>query len=456
MTHLRQILLGRDWVAKDALRSALHHQKEMGGSLAVCLLEVGAISEERLLRALSEKYGVPYAEVGALRETPPEVAALLPEKLARRTRAVPFHHAGTALHVAMLDPTDLAAQDEIAFACGKRLHIHVSHPARIAEALDRFYGEEPPSRIAALIDKLNRSRFLWRDEGDEGAAGGAGTDATKPSQRQPEDDGWWDRGAPLDPPELPDPVAELFPEEPSGGTSRPSHEGSPESGESGPRAERTGRAAAPGRTTRTPQPPPRSIQLSPEERRKLYGDRTAPAAGETRPTGPMPSEPFAAAAQRLETARDRDEVGAILLDLMASQFLRSLLFVVRGDRIEGWRGRGEKVDAAVLRNLSIPADQPSVFLNLSRGTPFHLGPLADFPTHRELAKVWRGEPPSGCLVVPVRLHDRLVLALYGDRGDEPIRGVPLHRFQDLASRTATALERCIVLKKKRTSGAEQS
>lgn len=452
MTHLRQILLGRDWVDKDALRSALHHQKEMGGSLAVCLLEVGAISEERLLRALSEKYGVPYAEVDALRETPPEVAALLPEKLARRARAVPFHHAGTALHVAMLDPTDLAAQDEIAFACGKRLHIHVSHPARIAEALDRFYGEEPPSRIAALIDKLNRSRFLWRDEG---AGGEAATGATVPSQHSPDEhDGWWDKGAPLDPPELPDPVAELFPEKPTESPVPRSREGSPASEKTGPRAGRDERSAAPGHTARTP--PPRSIQLSPEERRKLYGDRAAPAAGETQPSGPTPSEPFAAAAQRLETARDREDVGAILLDLMASQFLRSLLFVVRGDRIEGWRGRGEKVDTGVLRKLSIPADQPSVFLNLSRGTPFHLGPLADFPTHRELAKVWRGEIPSACLVVPVRLHDRLVLALYGDRGEEPIRGVPLHRFQDLASRAATALKRCIVLKKKRTSGAEQS
>ena len=453
---------------KDALRSALRHQKEVGGSLAVCLLEVGAISEERLLRALSEKYGVPYAEVNALRETPPEVAALLPQKLARRARAIPFHHAGTALHVAMLDPADLAAQDEIAFACGKRLHIHVSHPARIAEALDRFYGEEPPSRIAALIDKLNRSRFLWRERGERDA-GKAEPGAAPASPPGSETDGWWAQGAPLDAPELPDPITELFPEEPAAAPPEAGREAAPETGESLEDSTRTGGddrgSAAPSRTSgraperKTPTPPPRSIQLSPEERRKLYGDRRArpPSPDEAQPTGSMPSEPFAAAAQRLESARNREEVGAIVLDLMASQFLRSLLFVVRGDRIEGWKGRGKEVDAARLRNLSIPSGQPSVFLNLSRGLPFHLGPLADFLSHRELARVWHGgELPSACLVVPVRLHDRLVLALYGDRGNEPISGVPLHRFQDLADRTAAALKRCIVLKKKRTSGAEHS
>lgn len=456
MTHLRQILLGRDWVDKNALRSALRHQKEMGGPLAICLLEVGAISEERLLRALSERHGVPYAEVDALRETPPDVAALLPAKLARRSRAIPFHLAGTALHVAMLDPSDLAAQDEIAFACGKRLHIHVSHPARIAEALDRFYGEEPPSRLAALIDKLNRSRFLWRDGGEK--------DTVAEEKPRAEAGGWWAEGTPLDPPELPDVVTELFPKEPAEAPPEPALEAAPERGESGESTSRAGDEVAASETAgraprrRTPTPPPRSIQLSPEERRKLYGDRRAepPVPEAAQPSGSMPSEPFAAAAQRLETAQNREEVGAILLDLLASQFLRSLLFVARGDRIEGWRGRGKDVDAAVLRNLSIPLSQPSVFLNLSRGTPFHLGHLADFPSHRNLAGVWRGELPNACLVVPVRLHDRLVLALYGDRGNEPISRIPLHRFQDLANRTAAALKRCIVLKKKRTSGADHS
>jgi len=448
MVSLQQILLGREWVSRDTLRAALRHQKQVGGELAICLLEVGAIPEDRLLRALSERYGVPYAEVEALRETPSDVAALLSKRLACRARAIPFHHAGTALHVAMADPLDLAAQDEIAFACGKRLHVHVSHEARIAEALDRFYGEEPASRLAALIDKLNRNRFLWRESGPVVAPTGVGGEAPEPG-------GLWGGGAPLDPPDLPDPVAELFPE--SAGAERghrsraptpatppvPATPPAPEP-ESPPRP-----AASP---TKAPQ---RAIQLSPEERRKLYGgiSKQRPDTPPGAVSDDLPADPFEAAAQRLETARDRDEVGSILLDLLASQFQRSLLFVVRRDRVEGWRGRGGEVDPAKLRQLSLSLERPSIFLNLLQGTPFHLGALADFPAHRQLAEVWGGGLPGGCLVVPVRLHDRVVLTLYGDRGEEEIGGIPLHRFQDLASRTAAALKRCIALKKQRTSGA---
>lgn len=466
MTNLQTILLGRDWLGRDALRKALRHQKQMGGSLALCLLEVGAISEDRLLRALSERYGVPFAEVDALRTSSPEVTALLPERLARRAKAVPFHLAGTALHVALANPLDLAAQDEIAFACGKRLHVHVSHEARIAEALDRFYGEEPSSRIAALIDKLNRSRYLWRAREEDREA----------ASRESVPAGMWDEGEPLEAPELPDPVPELFPEKSS---PRPEAPTRPQPGESQPEESESrspARAAKPPSSVPPRSAPPRSIQLSPEERRKLYGggpgqeptagraasaaesaagSAAGPAAGSA--AGSLSAEPFAAAFERLATVQNRNEVGAILLDLLASQFRRSLLFVVRGGRLEGWRGRGEGVDTQALEQLSLSPDQPSVFLNLVQGSPFHLGPLPDFPAHQELARVWGGGPlPPGCLVMPVRLHDRLVLALYGDRVNEPVGGVALHRFQELAVRTVSALERCIMLKKQRTSGVARS
>lgn len=444
MASLQQILLGRDWVPKDALRGALRHQKSMGGELATCLLEAGAISEERLLRALSEQYGVPYAEIEGLRETSPDVAALLSARLARRTRTVPFHTAGTALHVAMADPLDLAAQDEVAFACGKRLHVHVSHEARIAEALDRFYGEEPSSRISALIDKLNRSRYLWRSEVGDPTAETTGERMVPEEDPGPGD--LWGVGASLDPPDLPDPVAELFPERSEPAAAAPRKAEGPKTPE------------APARPAKTRQAPPRVISLSPKERRKLYGEGRPQTTEREAPelAGPLPAEPFDAAAQRLDLVHDREEVGAILLDLLASQFRRSMLLVVRGDRVEGWRGRGEGIDKDGLMSLSIVLDKPSVLLNLVQGSPFHLGPLAEFPAHRDLAAVWGGELPAGCLVVPVRLHDRLVLALYGDRVDEAIGGLPLHRFQDLAHRAAAAFKRCIVMKKQRASETQQS
>lgn len=414
MPSLPQILLGRSWAERDDLRRALAHQKKMGGELSVCLLESGAVSEERLLRALSEQFGVPWVDVDALRHTSKDLAEVLPHKLARRTGSVPFHQVGTALHVAMADPNDLAARDELSFACGRRLHVHISHPARIAEAQQRLYGLEPSSRMAALVDQLNRNRYLWRD-------GAPQPDGGRETEGRP----LHEEGDSLAPPDLPDSLEGLF---------------------------------APSNPQRArPAPPPRSISLSPRERQQLYGrkgsaDRMArKESGRRREAESLPTEPFAAASQRLGVTGERDEVAAIVLDLLASHFLHSALWVVRGDRVEGWRSRGGGLDRDRLQATSLPLSEPSVFLNLASGAPFHLGPLADFPLHREMLAAWNEPRPTSCLVVPVRFHDRLVMALWGDRGEESLTGLGLHRFQTLAEQVAEALERCIRLKKQRMS-----
>ena len=64
----------------------------------------------------------------------------------------------------MLDARNLACQDEIAFATGKRVRVHVANEIRIFEALEKYYDEECPSRFATLLDRLNRSRYLWEKE----------------------------------------------------------------------------------------------------------------------------------------------------------------------------------------------------------------------------------------------------------------------------------------------------
>src|SRR4029077_9148958 len=101
---------------------------------------------------------------------PEEVQELLPAKLARRCRAIPFRALGGRLGVAVLDARNLACQDEIAFATGKRVRVHVGNEIRIFEALEKYYDEECPSRFASLLDRLNPSRYLWEKEGAAPAA----------------------------------------------------------------------------------------------------------------------------------------------------------------------------------------------------------------------------------------------------------------------------------------------
>jgi hypothetical protein len=161
MGKLGQLLVARGWITVQQLTRALQTQNSVGGRLGTCLLEMEVLGEDLIVRSLSEQLGVPAAFIEDLRAIPDEVLQLIPERLARRCRAIPFRVAGGRLDLAMQDPRNLVCQDEIAFACGRRVKVHVLHELRIYEALQRYYREECPSRYTLLLDRLNRARYLW-------------------------------------------------------------------------------------------------------------------------------------------------------------------------------------------------------------------------------------------------------------------------------------------------------
>src|SRR4029079_3293532 len=120
MAKLGQLLVARGWITVQQLTRALKNQNVAGGRLGTCLLEMDALTEELLLKGLSEQHGGPAAALDALRGIPAERVRLVPDKLARRLRSVPFRVEGSRLDLAVTDPRNLSAQDELAFASGKR------------------------------------------------------------------------------------------------------------------------------------------------------------------------------------------------------------------------------------------------------------------------------------------------------------------------------------------------
>src|SRR5215210_7086916 len=121
MSKLGQLLVSRGWITVQQLTRALKAQQVAGGRVGTCLLEMDALHEDQLLKALSEQLGVPPVNIDDLRGIPDEVRALIPDKIARRCRAIPFRVVGSRLDVAMMAPRNLASQDEVAFASGKRV-----------------------------------------------------------------------------------------------------------------------------------------------------------------------------------------------------------------------------------------------------------------------------------------------------------------------------------------------
>ena len=496
MGKLGQILVARGWITVQQLTRALKNQNVVGGRLGTCLLEMDALSEELLAKGLSEQLGVPAATVDDLHGIPEEVRDLLHAKLARRCRAVPFRALGGRLDVAMLDARNLACQDEIAFATGKRVKVHVGMEIRIFEALEKYYDEECPSRFTHLIDRLNRARYMWERERHEAAT------AAEPAQVL--DAGPFAPPPKLVPPPLPEPALPptpraarplappLAPVTPIA----PAAPHAPTAAGPRPRPVEPAPPAAASELVDLPlrRPPPlRSVPLTPEEKAALTGP---PAAAEPPPSNVVPIGPAAAAAlapmapmapiapvaalpppapaapapptqepaarrppatpeevdAALRRAGDLEEVADLLLAFLAARYRRAALFRAARAGASGWRAAGEGVDPAAFARFSVGFDQPSIFLNLRQGSGIHMGPLPPMPAHRELARTWGGELPRDCVMLPVRLKDRLVTVIYADRAEGGAPGLPLDELRRLAAATAAAYERSILRKKQRSTG----
>ena len=136
-SKLGDLLVREGACSADAVRDALKNQVIFGGRLGTNLLELGAVSEEALARALGRQHGIP-ALSGDLGLDRAAVALLAPE-IADRCDAIPYVAADRRLGLLVVDPRNLATLDEVAFATGKEVHPIVVPEARIWALLRRAY-----------------------------------------------------------------------------------------------------------------------------------------------------------------------------------------------------------------------------------------------------------------------------------------------------------------------------
>ena len=139
-SRLGEILIKENLITSDQLRQALEHQKASGGRLGTCLMKLGFISDDEITGVLSRQYGVPsinlkYYEVDAT------VIKLIPQDTAVRYQIVPLSRVGSTLTIAMTDPTNVFAMDDIKFMTGFNVEPVVASETAIAEAISKFYGE---------------------------------------------------------------------------------------------------------------------------------------------------------------------------------------------------------------------------------------------------------------------------------------------------------------------------
>lgn len=155
---LGELLLNEKLISREQLDEALKCQAVFGIKLGSSLVELGFITDEQLCRFLSRKLGVPAASPRAMSSIPSEVLALVPEALAAKYRVVPIRADGKKLALAMADPTDFKAIDEVAFASGSIILPHIIPDVRLTSALAKYYQVRGDYRYLKIEGELAGKR----------------------------------------------------------------------------------------------------------------------------------------------------------------------------------------------------------------------------------------------------------------------------------------------------------
>src|SRR6266540_2228191 len=136
---LGDLLLKAKLITQDQLDEALKSQREEGGKIGEALVRVGAVTENDITETLSQQFGVPSIDLASF-EIDPSVIKIVPGDVARKYGVLPVNKTGATLTIAMGDPTNVFAMDDIKFMTGYNVEPVVASEVALRKAIARHYG----------------------------------------------------------------------------------------------------------------------------------------------------------------------------------------------------------------------------------------------------------------------------------------------------------------------------
>jgi type IV pilus assembly protein PilB len=143
--RIGELLLKEKRITPAQLQDALNYQKTNGGKLGFNLVKLGFVKDEEITSLLSKQYGVPSINLVQF-DIDPGVIKLIPSETAQKYQIVPLSRSGATLTIAMIDPTNVFAMDDIKFMTGYNVEPVVASETAVSDAITRYY---PPSAPAA-------------------------------------------------------------------------------------------------------------------------------------------------------------------------------------------------------------------------------------------------------------------------------------------------------------------
>ena len=169
--RLGDLLVKERVITPEQLEQALKVQKETGSRLGSILVKLGFLSDEEVTNFLSRQYGVPAINL-AYFEIDPSVVKLIPYDTAKRYQILPLSRVGASLTIAMVDPTNVFAMDDIKFMTGFNIEPVVASESSILEGIEKSYSsassqEDDLEKVMATMSDIAEADIELQAEAEE-------------------------------------------------------------------------------------------------------------------------------------------------------------------------------------------------------------------------------------------------------------------------------------------------
>src|SRR4029077_15635070 len=136
--RIGELLLKEKRITPAQLQEALNYQKTNGGKLGFNLVKLGFVKDEEITALLSKQYGVPSINLPQF-EIDAAIVKLIPAETAHKYQIVPLSRSGATLTIAMTDPTNVFAMDDIKFMTGYNVEPVVASETAVTDAIQKYY-----------------------------------------------------------------------------------------------------------------------------------------------------------------------------------------------------------------------------------------------------------------------------------------------------------------------------
>lgn len=166
--RIGDVLIDANIITQEQLMEALEEQKKTGKRLGEVLVDMKFTDETEIAEAMSQQMKIPLAKIREAKLAP-EIIELLPENIVRKNNVIPFEvdeNNPNILRIAMVDPLDIIAVDDISIITNMQIEIMVATPSDVAYAIEKYYGNEQSAKLAESFaqERMDKNQKLKKEE----------------------------------------------------------------------------------------------------------------------------------------------------------------------------------------------------------------------------------------------------------------------------------------------------